>query len=157
MNYGWRIPFLLAGPLGLVGLYIRLRLEDTPAFEELSEAGEVATSPLREAATKAWVPIVQVIGLMIIHNVGFYMVFTYLPTYFIKTLHFSKTASFVSITTASVVALVLILPLGALSDRIGRRPSLVAAAVVSLLTVLTLRETAAKPLQTLGVTAPAAP
>ncbi|WP_179469088.1 MFS transporter [Mycolicibacterium vinylchloridicum] len=253
-TYGWRIPFLIAGPLGLVGLYIRLRLEDTPAFAELSEADDVAASPLREAVTKAWVPILQVIGLMIIHNVGFYVVFTYLPTYFIKTLHFSKTASFVSITTASVVALVLILPLGALSDRIGRRPlliggavgfavlsypaflllnsgslatailahcllaaieavfvsvSLVAAAelfatrvrysglsigynvsvavfggttpyvvtllaartgndyaagiyvviaaVVSLLTVLTVRETAAKPLQTLGVRAPAAP
>jgi MHS family proline/betaine transporter-like MFS transporter len=253
-SYGWRIPFLLAGPLGLVGLYIRLRLEDTPAFAELSEADEVAASPLREAVTKAWVPILQVIGLMIIHNVGFYVVFTYLPTYFIKTLHFSKTASFFSITTASVVALVLILPLGALSDRIGRRPLLIAgavgfavlaypaflllnsgslvtailahcllaaieavfvsvslvaaaelfatrvrysglsigynvsvavfggttpfvvtwvsahtgndyaagiyvviAAVVSLLTVLTLRETAAKPLQTLEVTAPAAP
>src|SRR4051812_23496398 len=128
-SYGWRIPFLLAGPLGLVGLYIRLRLQDTPAFAELSEADEVAASPLREAVTTAWRPILQVIGLMIIHNVAFYVVFTYLPTYFIKTLHFSKTASFVSITTASVVALVLILPLGALSDRIGRRPLLIAGAV----------------------------
>ncbi|MGY4709243.1 MFS transporter [Mycolicibacterium sp. CBM1] len=126
--YGWRIPFLLAGPLGLVGLYIRVRLEDTPAFAELSEADRVAASPLKEAVTTAWVPILQVIGLMIIHNVGFYVVFTYLPTYFIKTLHFSKTASFVSITMASVVALILILPLGALSDRIGRRPLLITGA-----------------------------
>ncbi|BBX08229.1 MFS transporter [Mycolicibacterium aichiense] len=128
-SYGWRIPFLLAGPLGFVGLYIRLRLDDTPAFAELTEADEVAASPLREAVTTAWAPILQVIGLMIIHNVGFYVVFTYLPTYFIKTLQFSKTASFVSITAASVVALVLILPLGALSDRIGRRPLLVTGAV----------------------------
>ena len=128
-SYGWRIPFLLAAPLGLVGLYIRMRLQDTPAFAEISEADEVATSPLREAVTTAWVPILQVIGLMIIHNVAFYVVFTYLPTYFIKTLHFSKTASFASITTASVVALVLILPLAALSDRIGRRPLLIAGAV----------------------------
>ena len=128
-SYGWRIPFLLAAPLGLVGLYIRTRLQDTPAFAEISEADEVAASPLREAITTAWVPILQVIGLMIIHNVAFYVVFTYLPTYFIKTLHFSKTASFASITTASVVALVLILPLAALSDRIGRRPLLIAGAV----------------------------
>ncbi|MCX2929731.1 MFS transporter [Mycobacterium sp. CVI_P3] len=127
-SYGWRIPFLLAAPLGLVGLYIRLRLEDTPAFTELSDTEGVAESPLREAVTTAWQPIVQVIGLMIIHNIGFYVVFTYLPTYFIKTLHFSKTASFVSITTATVVALVLILPLAALSDRIGRRPLLIGGA-----------------------------
>jgi MHS family proline/betaine transporter-like MFS transporter len=127
-SWGWRIPFLLAAPLGLVGLYIRLRLEDTPAFAELSEADDVAASPLREAVAGAWVSILQVIGLMIIHNIGFYVVFTYLPTYFIKTLHFSKTASFVSITTASVVALVLILPLAAWSDRIGRRPLLIGGA-----------------------------
>ena len=48
-SYGWRIPFLIAGPLGLVGLYIRLRLTDTPAFEALAASDEVATSPLREA------------------------------------------------------------------------------------------------------------
>ena len=63
---------------------------------------------------------------MIIFNVGYYVVFTYLPTYFIKTLHFSKTSAFVSITVACVVAIVLILPLAALSDRIGRRPLLIA-------------------------------
>ena len=125
-SYGWRIPFLIAGPLGLVGLYIRLRLTDTPAFEALAASDDVATSPLREAVQTAWRPILQVIGIMIIFNVGYYVVFTYLPTYFIKTLHFSKTSAFVSITVACVVALVLILPLAALSDRIGRRPLLIA-------------------------------
>src|ERR1700754_589749 len=46
--YGWRIPFLIAGVLGVVGLYIRLRLGDTPDFEALREKGEVSTSPLKE-------------------------------------------------------------------------------------------------------------
>ena len=128
-SYGWRIPFLLAGPLGLVGLYIRLRLDDTPQFAELSKAQQVAKSPLREAVSTAWRPILQVIGLMIIFNIGYYVVFTFLPTYFIKTLHFTKTNAFVSITLASLVALVLILPLAALSDRIGRRPMLVAGSL----------------------------
>jgi MFS transporter, MHS family, proline/betaine transporter len=70
-----------------------------------------------------------VIGLMIIFNIGYYVVFTFLPTYFIKTLHFSKTNAFVSITLASLVALVLILPLAALSDRVGRRPMLIAGSL----------------------------
>ncbi len=69
--------------------------------------------------TTSWRPILQVIGLFLVFNVGYYVVFTFLPTYLIKTLEFSKTASFVSITLASLVALVLILPLAALSDRIG--------------------------------------
>jgi MHS family proline/betaine transporter-like MFS transporter len=77
----------------------------------------------------AWPSILRVIGLFIVFNVGYYVVFTYLPTYFIKTLHFTKTNAFVSITLASLVALILILPLAALSDRIGRRPMLVAGSV----------------------------
>jgi MHS family proline/betaine transporter-like MFS transporter len=56
-------------------------------------------------------------------------VFTFLPTYFIKTLHFTKTNAFVSVTLASLVALILILPLAALSDRIGRRPMLIAGSL----------------------------
>ena len=128
-SYGWRIPFLIAGPLGLVGLYIRLRLDDTPEFKELSEADNVAKSPLREAVTMSWRPILQVVGLFIVFNIGYYVVFTFLPTYFIKTLHFSKTDAFISITVACLVAIVLILPLASLSDRIGRRPLLITGAV----------------------------
>ncbi|MGE2735787.1 MFS transporter [Mycolicibacterium vaccae] len=127
-SYGWRIPFLIAGPLGLVGLYIRLRLGDTPQFAELSKADKTADSPLREAISTARPQILQVLGLFIVFNIGYYVVFTFLPTYFIKTLEFSKTASFVSITLACAVALVLILPMAVLSDRIGRRPLLIAGA-----------------------------
>lgn len=132
-SYGWRIPFLIAAPLGLVGLYIRLRLGDTPHFAELAESDETAESPLREAVATSWRQILQVIGLFIVFNIGYYVVFTFLPTYFIKTLNFSKSQSFVSITLACVVALVLILPLAALSDRIGRRPLLIGAAVAFML------------------------
>jgi MFS transporter, MHS family, proline/betaine transporter len=128
-SYGWRIPFLIAGVLGVVGLYIRLRLGDTPEFETLREKGELAESPLKEALTTSWRPILQIVGLVVIHNVGFYIVFTYLPTYFTKTLEFTKTNAFVSITIASVVAIILIPPLGALSDRIGRKPLLITGAI----------------------------
>ena len=106
-----------------------MRLDDTPQFAELSKTQQVAKSPLREAVRTAWRPILQVIGMMIIFNIGYYVVFTFLPTYFIKTLHFTKTNAFVSITLASLVALILILPLAALSDRIGRRPMLIAGSL----------------------------
>jgi MHS family proline/betaine transporter-like MFS transporter len=70
-----------------------------------------------------------VIGLFIVFNVGYYVVFTFLQTYLITTLKFSKTDAFTSMTLATFVALVLILPLAALSDRIGRKPLLMAGAV----------------------------
>ncbi|MGP4056897.1 MFS transporter [Mycobacterium sp. 4D054] len=128
-SYGWRIPFLIAGALGAVGLYIRLRLGDTPQFESLREAGAVSSSPLKEAVTTSWRPILQIIGLVVVHNVGFYLVYTFLPSYFTETLGFSKTDAFFSITVASMVGIVLIPPLGALSDRIGRKPLLLTGSI----------------------------
>ena len=100
-----------------------------PGVHTAQRDDKVAKSPLREAVRTSWRPILQVIGLFIIFNVGYYVVFTFLPTYFIKTLHFTKTDAFVSITVASLVALVLILPFAALSDRVGRRPMLIAGAL----------------------------
>ena len=66
-----------------------------------SRRSEVAKSPLKEALTTSWRPILQIAGLVVIHNVGFYVVFTFLPTYFTKTLEFTKTNAFVSMTVAS--------------------------------------------------------
>jgi len=83
---------------------------------------------------------------MIIFTIGYYVVFTFLPTYFIETLHLTKTNAFVSSTLASLVALILVLPLAAQSDRVGRGRMLNAAAGVSLLTILTLSEAAGRPL-----------
>lgn len=129
-SWGWRVPFLIAGPLGLVGLYIRLRLDDTPDFKALNETDNIAKTPLREAIRTSWRAILRVIGVFVVFNIGYYVVFTYLPTYFIKVLKFSKTDAFISSTVACVVAIVLILPLAALSDRIGRRPLLIVGSVL---------------------------
>jgi MFS transporter, MHS family, proline/betaine transporter len=128
-SWGWRVPFLFAGPLGLIGLYIRLRLDDTPEFRALEQAGEVSTSPFRETLTQNWKPILQVVGLVIIQNAGFYIVLTYMPTYFSEELGFSSTASALSSVVTLLVAMALIPPLGTLSDRVGRKPLLAASCV----------------------------
>jgi MFS transporter, MHS family, proline/betaine transporter len=128
-SWGWRIPFLFAAPLGLVGLYIRMRMEDTPKFRALEREHATASAPLRETLTRDWGPMLSLGGLAVIQNIGFYFVLAYMPTYLTKELGFSSTASFVSSTITLVVAMALIPPLGALSDRVGRRPVLGAACV----------------------------
>jgi MFS transporter, MHS family, proline/betaine transporter len=129
VSWGWRIPFLLAGPLGIVGLYIRLRLEDTPEFRALEQTGAVSRSPLRETITENWKQILQVGGLVIIQNVGFYVVLSYMTTYFQDPLGFSPTAASLSTTITLLVGMALIPPLGALSDRVGRKPLLFASCI----------------------------
>jgi MHS family proline/betaine transporter-like MFS transporter len=127
--WGWRIPFLIAGPLGIVGLYIRLRLEDTPEFRALESTGEVAESPLRETIVENWKQILQVGGLVIIQNVGFYIVLVYMQTYITEELRYSSTSASLSTVLTLLVAMILIPPLGALSDRVGRKPLLMASCI----------------------------
>jgi MHS family proline/betaine transporter-like MFS transporter len=127
LAWGWRIPFLLAGPLGLVGLYLRLRLEDTPAFRSLRGAGEVASSPIREVVARNSRSLLQAFGLAIFPNAGFYIVLTYMQTYLTREVGLSPSGASLSTTLALLVTMALIPQAGALSDRVGRRPLLVAA------------------------------
>lgn len=129
-SWGWRIPFLLAAPLGVVGLYIRLRLDDSPEFTDLRAAKQVAKSPLREALATSWPAILRVAGLFLIFNVGYYAVFVFVPNYLITALGYTRMQSFTSMTVAIVVALIVLLPCATLSDRIGRRPMLIAACLL---------------------------
>jgi MHS family proline/betaine transporter-like MFS transporter len=131
-NWGWRLPFLLAAPLGLVGLYIRLRLEDSPSFTELRAANDVSKRPLREALRTAGPAILRVVGLFLVFNIGYYAVFAFVPNYLITSLGYSRMQSFTSTTAAIAVALVVLLPCAALSDRVGRRPLLIAGCVLFL-------------------------
>ena len=76
-NWGWRIPFLIAGPLGLIGLYIRLKLEDTPAFEALEEKMETAQAPILQTLNENWRQILVAFGVVCLNAVGFYTILSY--------------------------------------------------------------------------------
>ncbi|WP_051580009.1 MFS transporter [Pseudonocardia acaciae] len=126
-EWGWRIPFLVAGAFGVVGLYLRLRLEDTPAFRALVSEGDLPRAPLREAVTGAVRPILLCMGLVLVYNVLNYTVGAYLPTYLSRTVGFGERAALVVMLGTLLVMLAVITGVGALSDRIGRKPLLIAA------------------------------
>jgi MFS transporter, MHS family, proline/betaine transporter len=134
LGWGWRIPFFVALPLGLVGVYLRARLADTPAFAALErEADE------REKAQRAphefrrllrlWPFMLVCMGLVLVWNVTNYMLTSYMPTYVTETMPKLQGSTTDTATTSQVVqivvmvvALVLIPLIGMLSDRIGRKP-----------------------------------
>ncbi|WP_163513732.1 MFS transporter [Fodinicola acaciae] len=129
-GWGWRIPFLLALPLGLIGLYLRARLEDTPTFRALVESGKAADrAPLKETIFGNWRMILNLIGIVILLNVADYLLLTTMPSYFTTTLHVSDTESALIIIGVEIVQMALIVPVGMLSDRIGRKPVLLTAAI----------------------------
>jgi len=127
-SWGWRIPFLLAAPLGIVGFYIRTRLEDTPEFRALQSAGQVARTPFKELITEYWREILQVGGIAILQNVAFYLVLTYVQTYIIQ-LGYSRAEATLSTALTILITMVLLPILGAFSDRRGRKPLLVASSI----------------------------
>jgi MFS transporter, MHS family, proline/betaine transporter len=127
--WAWRIPFLFALPLGLVGLYIRLRLEDTPAFRELTSTGRTAKSPLREAIARHWRMILCLIGIVFLLHVADYSLLTFMPTYLSDNLGLGSVASELTTIGVEVGMIAVIVPLGRLSDRIGRKPLLLTAAL----------------------------
>ncbi|CNF59713.1 general substrate transporter [Mycobacterium tuberculosis] len=128
-SWGWRIPFLLALPLGFVGLFVRTRIEDTPAFRELEKAGKKAASPLKETLKHYWRVILMLIGIVFLLNVADYTLLTFMPSYLVDFLHKDdKTAQLITIVIEALMILVIV-PIGSLSDRIGRKPLLLTAAI----------------------------
>ncbi|WP_433189440.1 MFS transporter [Actinoallomurus sp. CA-150999] len=90
-SWAWRVPFLIALPLGGIGLYLRTRLEDTPIFEELAARGETARAPFRETL-RYWRPILILMGFVLLLNVTDYGILTYMPTYLKDVLGLSEVA-----------------------------------------------------------------
>ncbi|MFE0022382.1 MFS transporter [Amycolatopsis sp. NPDC059021] len=128
--WGWRIPFFVALPLGLIGLYLRSKLEDTPEFRRLEASGKKPEkAPLRETLTRNWRMILNLIGIVLLLNIADYMLLTTMPTYFTDTLKINDNTSTLIIIGVELVQMAIILPLGALSDRIGRKPLLLTAAI----------------------------
>ena len=133
--WGWRIPFLLALPLGLVALWLRLKLDETPSFQRVDQAtdhgsGAAAvpvTKPTKGETAKA---ILLGIGRLMGWSAAGYTFLVVIPSY----LQTSLNATFVQALTATVLAnlgfAATILPAGRLSDRIGRRPVMVAGTVL---------------------------
>ncbi|NJC23655.1 MHS family proline/betaine transporter-like MFS transporter [Arthrobacter pigmenti] len=126
---GWRIPFLIAVPLGIVGFYIRTKIEDTPEFLSLEQLNNVPQSPVKEVFKRNRKQLLQMSGLEIMMHVTFYVVLVYLLTYQEVVLGFDAGTAALLSTVASIAGLILVPICGAASDRYGRRPVLIIAAV----------------------------
>ena len=137
-DWGWRLPFLLAFPLGLVGLYIRLKLEDTPKFRALEARQHVESTPTRELFTTYRKPIIRAFAVTCLNAVGFYLILSYMPTYLITEMGMEESASFLANSIALFAYIFLIFLMGMLSDRFGRKTALIAASVLFIVLTVPL-------------------
>ncbi|MFH8894018.1 glycine betaine/L-proline transporter ProP [Streptomyces sp. NPDC017949] len=138
LSWGWRVPFLVAGPLGLVGLYLRMRLDETPAFQKLEDGPAVRASEAADGVEtigkgdlarifrEQWRALVLCSCLVGAYGITDYMVLSYMPTYLSDELGYSETHGLLILIAVMLFLMLLISRVGALSDRFGRKPVLMA-------------------------------
>lgn len=129
-SYGWRLPFLLALPLGLIGIYIRLKIEDTPKFRELENQHRVTATPAKEIFTTYRREVLISIGVTSLNAVGFYLILSYMPTYLITELNVGETEAFLTVSISLAIYVLSIFVMGAISDKIGRKVALILASIL---------------------------
>lgn len=121
-SFGWRIPFLLGLFLGLFGLYLRRKLEESPVFEN-----DVATQPERDNINFLqiirfyYIDIFVCFVAVVFFNVTNYMVTAYLPTYLEQVIKLDATTTSVLITCVMAIMIPLALMFGKLADKIGEK------------------------------------
>lgn len=139
--WGWRIPFVIGALAALGGLYLRRNLPETATFEKLRASGKRSgeVSLLMQHPRE----VLIVLGLTAGGTLYFYIFTTYIQQFLVNTVGLSKTAA-TTVSSASLFLFMLLQPLmGALSDRIGRRPMLITFGVLALFTTVPLLSTLA--------------
>ncbi|MEU5758468.1 MFS transporter [Nocardia sp. NPDC047648] len=120
-EWGWRIPFLIAIPLGLTGWYLRAKLAESPVFTEVAEHKRPAGG-LREVLTTYRRETLTLAGLVVALNVVNYTLLTYQPTYLQNTIGMGESATTAMMLLGQLVMMVVLPFFGRLSDSVGRRP-----------------------------------
>ncbi len=124
-EWGWRVPYLIAAPMGLVGWYLRSRIDDTPVFREIEnedEAHKRSARAFKELLLGYKTPLLALAGMVIALNVVNYTLLSYMPTYFATQLHLTTDEALI----VPIVGMLLMMPFlpltGHLSDKLGRKP-----------------------------------
>jgi MHS family proline/betaine transporter-like MFS transporter len=130
--WGWRVPFVMGFILGPIGYYLRRKVAETPAFERAVEHRTVERSPFFAAIREYRVRMAQAFGLSVVGHVANFTFVIYLVNYAINTMKLPP-GSALSCAVVWGLILVTLTPLvGHLSDRTGRRPMILASALLNL-------------------------
>lgn len=125
--WAWRLPFLFSAVTAAAALWLRLGLAETPVFQEKKDTGATAKSPLPESLRTEFPAIAKGFGFTILWTVAYFFFLTYLPTYLTQVAKVDAGIARTSNLVALGALTLLIAVFAALSDRIGRKPLLLAS------------------------------
>jgi MHS family proline/betaine transporter-like MFS transporter len=130
--WGWRIPFIAGFLLGPIGYYLRRKVAETPAFERTVESRTIERSPLGAAIREYGDRMLQAFGLSIIGCIANYIFVVYLVSYAINTMKLPPGSALTCAVASGLVVVALTPLVGFMSDRVGRRPMILACALLNL-------------------------
>lgn len=131
--WGWRLPFIASILLVLIGLWIRHGLDETPAFREARESGDVAKLPIVDTMRDHWRSVLVAIGAKITETAPFYIFAVFVVSYATGVLDFQRSTALNAVSLGALVSTIMIPVCGRLSDDFGRRPVyLVGTAAIGL-------------------------
>jgi MFS transporter, MHS family, proline/betaine transporter len=129
LGWGWRLPFLFGVVVGIVGAYLRWRLDDTPKYAEIEQQGAAAAAPLAEALRQYPRQTLLGFGVTLHNTVAYYIALVYMTNYMISVGKLPQGTALWIGTLCLAVFVLLLPPMGWLSDRLGRRPLLIASCI----------------------------
>lgn len=135
LEWGWRIPFLLSALLVMVGLWIRLSVDESPLFQQALAASKARASqeaeqpPLVAVLRDHWRDVLVAMGARMAENISYYVMTTFVLAYAVGHAHFHKQTALNAVLIGSAIQFCLIPLFGALSDRVGRKPVYLVGAV----------------------------
>ncbi|TDC69647.1 MFS transporter, partial [Streptomyces hainanensis] len=132
-TWGWRVPFLLSAVLVLVGLWIRISVDESPVFQaalasaerrkrEQRATGRDEQPPILAVIRQSWRDILVAMGARMAENISYYVITTFVLVYCVDHLDLSQQTALNAVLIGSAVQFCLIPVFGALSDVVGRRP-----------------------------------
>jgi MFS family permease len=141
--WGWRIPFLLSAVLLLISLYVRLQMQESPAFQRMKAEGAASAQPLREAFGE-WrnvkIGLIALFGLVAGQAVVWYTAHFYTLFFIQNILQVDQFTTNVLVAWALIAGVGFVVAFASLSDRIGRKPLILGGCLLAVLTYFPLFE-----------------
>jgi MHS family shikimate/dehydroshikimate transporter-like MFS transporter len=131
-SWGWRLPFLLSLVLVVIGAFARISMPETAAFAEAKRTRSIASFPLRETLATQWREVLLAAGLFLVTSGGFYVYVTFMVAYGSTSLELPRALMLDGVLAFAITELLIIVPVCAYSDQVGRRPVFIAAALFTI-------------------------
>lgn len=137
-SWGWRIPFIIGIVICLVGYYMRRNIPESPEYVVAQESGKIQQHPVLEVFREHGRTLVNIVLIVMLHDLSFYILFVYMASYLSEVVGLSKNAALTINTINLLVVSCMTIASAWLSDRIGRKPVLAIASVMFIIVTIPL-------------------